>query len=84
MNTPIGDPYPLPTQLNISIKYGWECPKCSAVMSPTTPCCFYCKPKISQTITSVGTSQSIKQQCIHGIQMPNTCDKCFILTTHCY
>jgi hypothetical protein len=24
---------------------GWSCPKCGAVMSPTTPMCFYCVPK---------------------------------------
>lgn len=23
---------------------GWECPKCNAVMSPTYPTCWYCKP----------------------------------------
>lgn len=23
---------------------GWECPRCHAVMSPTFPTCFYCKP----------------------------------------
>lgn len=27
---------------------GWICPRCDAVMSPTTPTCFYCKPKENQ------------------------------------
>lgn len=24
---------------------GWICPKCSAVMNPSSPSCWYCKPK---------------------------------------
>lgn len=31
---------------------GWECPKCGAVYSPTTPQCFHCRP--SQTVTRTG------------------------------
>lgn len=31
---------------------GWECPKCNAVMSPSFPTCFYCKP------VEVSTSKS--------------------------
>lgn len=38
----------LPTQ-------GWQCPSCRAVMSPTYPTCFYCKP--AQTITNSGCVQ---------------------------
>lgn len=33
-------------------KEGWKCPVCCAVMSPTYPTCFYCKPEKSQAITS--------------------------------
>lgn len=32
---------------------GWECPKCSAVMSPSYPTCFYCRPQEQVTITSI-------------------------------
>lgn len=29
---------------------GWECPKCGAVMAPFAPSCFYCKPKMENSI----------------------------------
>ncbi len=38
---------------------GWECPKCSAVMSPHTHTCINCKP-----ITDIK-----KPQCIHEWDM---------------
>lgn len=31
---------------------GWECPKCGAVMSPTTKCCVNCKGGYEITIDS--------------------------------
>lgn len=33
---------------------GWECPKCQAVMAPTAPTCFYCKPAINFTSITTG------------------------------
>lgn len=27
------------------IKSGWQCPRCQAVMNPSMPTCFYCKPE---------------------------------------
>lgn len=30
------------TKINL-LAQGWECPKCGAVMSPTTSCCVNCK-----------------------------------------
>lgn len=30
---------------------GWECPKCGAVMSPTTECCVNCKGISEYTVT---------------------------------
>jgi len=30
------------------LQKGWQCPVCFAVMSPTFPTCFYCKPKVSE------------------------------------
>ena len=33
------------------IEKGWECPKCGAVMSPTTECCVNCKGISEYTIT---------------------------------
>ena len=29
---------------NNYVQYGWQCPKCSAVMAPAMMMCFYCKP----------------------------------------
>lgn len=28
----------------ITIKKGWECPKCGAIMAPFMPSCINCKP----------------------------------------
>lgn len=45
----------IPSDYHFSSK-GWECPKCHAVMSPSYPTCFYCKPR--EEITSV--------KCVHS------------------
>lgn len=39
---------------------GWICPKCDAVMAPSTPCCFYCGPKTLKTPTNTGELEKIK------------------------
>lgn len=50
---------------------GWQCPKCEAVMSPHSPTCWYCKPKICYCTCH---SQSL------SLNMPCTC-KCKFLGT---
>lgn len=37
------------------MKQGWECPKCGAVMSPTTSVCVNCRGNI---VTNVVTAES--------------------------
>jgi len=34
------------------LQKGWQCPVCDAVMSPTFPTCFYCKPKVNMAPTT--------------------------------
>lgn len=35
-------------ELKFTPETGWICPQCNAVMSPSWPTCFYCKPKIEE------------------------------------
>lgn len=35
----------MPGQFDFTKSSGWVCPKCKAVMAPTYPTCFYCKPQ---------------------------------------
>lgn len=41
------------------LQQGWECPKCGAVMSPTTACCVNCRGSrgVFVTGTSIGDPQ---------------------------
>ena len=34
---------------------GWECPKCGAVMSPTTSCCVNCRGYGEPTINTIAS-----------------------------
>jgi len=38
---------------NLGFNHGWICPQCNAVMSPTFPSCFYCKPKQMEKVEHV-------------------------------
>lgn len=38
-------PSPRPTLGPPKPRLGWVCPRCEAVMAPTTPACLYCVPK---------------------------------------
>lgn len=69
-----------------SINTGWQCPKCSAVMSPTTPCCFYCKPNPQPAITTTTIPLGIDPKiwteslslCRHGVPTKFNCHECSV------
>jgi uncharacterized OB-fold protein len=35
---------------------GWECPKCGAVMSPTTSCCVNCRGYGDPTVNTIANT----------------------------
>lgn len=37
------------------VRQGWECPKCGAVMSPTTEVCINCNGHIEVSVNTCGT-----------------------------
>lgn len=41
------------TAYQVALNTGWECPKCHAVMAPTTPSCLYCVPLTTKTVYQV-------------------------------
>ena len=41
--------------MNNFFEKGWECPKCGAVMSPTTSVCVNCRGKTNIEVTTVHT-----------------------------
>lgn len=55
------------------MQQGWECPKCGAVMSPTTSCCVNCRGNkgggIATTII-VGDQLNIEEQ--DGTKFPSS------------
>lgn len=55
---------------------GWECPKCHAVMSPTYPTCFYCKPSISHPDVTVPYHETLSL-CKHGRSEKLGCTICY-------
>ena len=38
------------------VEKGWECPKCGAVMSPSTMCCVNCRGNSGGVVTANGLS----------------------------
>lgn len=40
------------------MQQGWECPKCGAVMSPTTACCVNCRGNSGHTAGTIMTPTS--------------------------
>lgn len=45
------------------VEKGWECPKCGAVMSPSTSCCVNCRGNLGGVATTV-----------NGLNTPSICD----------
>lgn len=52
----IGDYCPWRQNQNQNYQYGWVCPKCGRVYSPTTSTCLFCGPGVSYTITATNTT----------------------------
>lgn len=48
----IGDYCPWRRNQNQNYQYGWVCPKCGRVYSPTTSSCLFCGPGVSYTVTA--------------------------------
>lgn len=49
---------------------GWQCPLCNAIMSPSYPTCWYCKP------VEIKTENTLKL-CPHGLPVKfNNCSLC--------
>lgn len=41
---------------NQNYQYGWVCPKCGRVYSPTTSSCPFCGPGVAYSITATNTN----------------------------
>ena len=48
----IGDYCPWRRNQNQNYQYGWVCPKCGRVYSPTTSSCLFCGPGVAYSITA--------------------------------
>ena len=55
------------------INRGWECPKCGAVMSPSSPTCWYCKPFLAANVE--------KPICKHHAVLKFGCAECDPIST---
>lgn len=62
----------------IWLQQGWECPKCGAVMSPTTSVCVNCKGHTEISVNTSGYTTKLEDQRI-GIS-PETRRKSIINT----
>ena len=54
----IGDCCPWRQNQNQNYQYGWVCPKCGHVYSPTTSTCMFCGPGMPYTITANNTTNT--------------------------
>lgn len=52
----IGDYCPWRRNQNQNYQYGWVCPKCGRVYSPTTSSCLFCGPGMPYTVTTSATN----------------------------
>lgn len=43
---------------NKILQQGWECPKCGAVMSPTTSVCVNCDGRVEVSVNGCGSNTS--------------------------
>lgn len=47
---------------NKFIPQGWECPKCGAVMSPTTSVCVNCNGQVQVTVSTATNISYLKDE----------------------
>ena len=46
----------------IWMQHGWECPKCGAVMSPTTSVCVNCNGQVQVTVSTATNISCLKDE----------------------
>ncbi len=51
-------PEPEPGTDRVSVKQGWECPKCERVFSPAVHQCMYCPEKVTSETTGTANAES--------------------------
>ena len=67
-------------ETRMNIQYGWICCKCESVMSPNSPQCWNCKPKIPEPVipgsyTPTPMNETLKF-CEHQVPLKMQCTSC--------
>lgn len=72
---------PMGTTFSSPPQFGWQCPRCDSVMSPSMPTCWYCKPKENRHVFPPELTPTPRNEtlalCPHGTPVKfNSCALC--------